>query len=206
MSDTEKLKSDDEVLKSDDEAQKSDDEVLKSDDETFTTSEKKENRLLNFIKEYVPFLLLLIAILLFKKYLYSPLYVHGDSMLNTLHDGDIMILDIVGFKSSGLERFDIVVVNNDQELIIKRVIGLPGEIVEYRNNRLYINGEYVYDSYGSSETEDFRYVIPNGEYFVLGDNRGNSLDSRYFGSFSEDKIMGKTKLVLFPFNRFGDKE
>ena len=167
---------------------------------------KEENKFLKFLKEYVPYVVLLIAILLFKRFVYSPLYVHGESMMNTLHDGDIMILDVIGYKTSGLDRFDIVVVDCKNELIIKRVIGLPGEKIEYKNNRLYVNGRWLEDPYGSNETEDFKVTVPEGKYFVLGDNRQNSMDSRYFGAFSKDDIMGKTGLVLYPFNRFGNKD
>ena len=168
--------------------------------------EKKIYMFSGIIKEYVPYILALIAILLFKKFIYSPLYVHGESMMNTLHDGDIMILDVVGYKVSSLDRFDIVVIDTGKELIIKRVIGLPGEEVEYQNNTLYINGKEVKDSYGSNVTEDFKGTVPKNKYFVLGDNRQNSMDSRYFGPFSASDIKGKTSLVIFPFNRFGTKE
>lgn len=167
---------------------------------------KKENKVLKFIKEWAPYVLLLIIVLLFKKYIYAPLYVHGESMMDTLHDGDIMILDIIGYHSKGLERFDIVVVDDGKDYIIKRVIGLPGETISYKNNQLYVDEKIVEDIYGSNRTEDFEVTVPEGKYFVLGDNRGNSLDSRYFGAFDKKKILGKTKLVLFPFSRFGTKE
>ncbi len=168
--------------------------------------EKKDKKFINFIKELIPYVLIIIAVLLFKKYLYAPIKVNGESMMNTLHDKDIMILDIIDYKIHGLKRFDIVVVDEGSELIIKRVIGLPGELVEYKNNKLYINGKKVNDKYASKETEDFSILVPKGEYFVLGDNRTNSLDSRVFGTFSKDKILGKTSMTLFPFNRWGNKE
>ena len=163
------------------------------------------NKFKKFLKEYGPYILILLLIILFKTFVYSPVYVNGDSMLNTLHDGDVMILDIVGYKTSDLKRFDIVVVDIGKELIIKRVIGLPGETVEYKDNQLYINDKKVEDSYGYGKTEDFSVTVPKGKYYVLGDNRENSMDSRYFGPFSTKEIRGKTKLVIFPFNRFGNK-
>lgn len=167
---------------------------------------KKENKLLKIIKEWVPYVALLILVLLFKKYMYAPLYVHGESMMDTLHDGDIMILDVIGYHSKGLERFDIVVVDDGKDYLIKRVIGLPGEKVVYKDNQLYINDKIVEDNYGSSKTENFEVTVPKGKYFVLGDNRSNSLDSRFFGAFDKKQILGKTKLILFPFNRYGFKE
>ena len=159
-----------------------------------------------FLKEYVPYVLVIIFVLLFKKFVFSPIKVNGESMMTTLHDGDIMILDIVGYRTSGLKRFDIVVVDTGKEYIIKRVIGLPGEKVEYKDNQLYINSKKVTENYGSDVTEDLSVKVPKDSYFVLGDNRTNSLDSRYFGSFDVKQILGKTKLTLFPFGRFGNKE
>lgn len=175
-------------------------------EEDLTLEEKKKKGIGSFLKEYGIFILFLVLILLFKKYYYSPLYVHGDSMKNTLHDGDIMILDVVGYRHQGLQRFDIVVVDIQKEYIIKRVVGLPGEKVEYKDQTLYINGKKVKDEYGIGETEDFSYQVPKGQYFVLGDNRENSMDSRYFGSFSKKDILGKTHFILFPFQRFGNAQ
>ena len=126
--------------------------------------------------------------------------------MNTLHDGDIMILDIIGSKKHEYKRFDIVVVDNGKDLIIKRVIGLPGEKIQYKDNSLYINGKKINDPYGNGNTEDFELKIPKGKYFVLGDNRQNSMDSRFFGPFSKSQIKGKTSYVVFPFSRMGTKK
>ena len=159
--------------------------------------EKKDiegkSKLQIFIKEYLPYILIIILVLLIKKFVVTPIRVNGDSMLKTLHDGDIMILNVVGYKLNDVKRFDIVVVNTGRESIIKRVIGLPGESIEYKNN------------YGSKKTEDFVYKVPKDSYFVLGDNRTNSMDSRVFGAFKKDKIMGKTSLTILPFDRIGEK-
>lgn len=168
--------------------------------------EKKENKFLKIVKEYGPYVVLLILILLFKKFYYSPVYVSGESMMSTLHDGDIMILDVVGYRHHDLERFDIVVINNGKEMLIKRVIGLPGETILYEDNQLFVNGKEVKDPYGNGNTENFEITVPENQYFVLGDNRENSMDSRFFGSFSEKEILGKTNLVIFPFSRWGNKK
>ena len=168
--------------------------------------EKKDNKILHFIKEIIPYIIVIILVLLFKKFLYAPIRVNGESMMKTLHDGDIMILDIIDYRLHGLKRFDIVVVDEGDELIIKRVIGLPGDTVEYKNNKLYINGKKVNDKYASEKTKDFSVLVPKNEYFVLGDNRTNSLDSRAFGTFSSKKIKGKTSMIVFPFSRWGKKK
>jgi signal peptidase I len=157
------------------------------------------------IREYLPYILVIILVLLIKKFVVTPIKVNGESMMTTLHDGDIMILNIIDYKFNDIKRFDIVVVDEGDEYIIKRVIGLPGEEVTYKDNKLYINGKRVKDNYGSDVTEDFTVTVADDSYFVLGDNRTNSLDSRYFGSFKKSSILGKTSLVLFPFNRFGNK-
>lgn len=165
-----------------------------------------KNKFIKIIKEIVPYVIVIILVLLFKKFFYAPIKVNGESMMNTLHDKDIMILDVIGYKTKGLKRFDIVVVDEGDELIIKRVIGLPGEKVTYKDNKLFINNKKVKDNYGSMVTEDFEEVVPKNYYFVLGDNRTNSMDSRVFGSFSKSKILGKTKMVVFPFTRWGVKK
>ena len=127
-------------------------------------------------------------------------------MMKTLHDKDVMILDRISYRVSDIDRFDIVVVDEGSEYIIKRVIGLPGEEVSCEDGKLFVNGKEIKDSYGIGLTDDFVFEVPKGEYFVLGDNRENSMDSRYFGSFKKEDILGKTKLVLFPLDRFGDKK
>ena len=169
--------------------------------------EKQENKVVEWMKEYVPFVIALILVLSFKTYLFAPIKVNGTSMDDTLKDGDIMLLNIISLKVSGIKRFDIVVIKEKNELIIKRVIGLPGEEVEYKDNKLYINGEEIDDPYGTTPTNDFeKTTVGEGEYFVLGDNRAVSKDSRFLGTFTMDDIKGKTEYVLYPIDRFGKKE
>ena len=164
------------------------------------------DKIKSIIKEYGLYIITIILVILVKKFVVSPIKVNGTSMMTTLHDGDIMILNIIGYKFEKIKRFDIVVVDEGNEYLIKRIIGLPGEEVEYKDNKLYINGKKVKENYGSQETEDFKVKVENNSYFVLGDNRTNSLDSRHFGSFSKNKIIGKTSLIIFPFNRLGEKK
>lgn len=167
---------------------------------------QKDSKWKIFLKEYVPYIVVIILVLLVKRFVVSPIKVNGRSMLDTLHHGDIMILNRIGYRFSDIKRFDIVVVDEGEEYIIKRIIGLPGEKVEYKDNQLYINDKKVKESYGSDITEDFSYQVPKNSYFVLGDNRTNSMDSRVFGAFKKKRILGKTSLTVFPFSRFGKKQ
>ena len=164
------------------------------------------DKLKKFIKEIYPYVIIIVLVLIFKMYYYSPIRVDGTSMSKTLINGDIMILDIVSYRHNAIKRFDIVVVDDGEEYIIKRVIGLPGETVEYKDNQLFINGKKVEDKYPYGKTADFKVKVEKDKYYVLGDNRNNSLDSRYFGAFKKNKIIGKTNFTVFPFNRFGKKK
>ena len=124
-------------------------------------------------------------------------------MSSTLKDGDIMLLNKVGLRK-GIERFNIVVIKNDNKYIIKRVIGLPGEIISYKEETLYINGKVMIDEYNLSGTGEIEPLkIGKDEYYVMGDNRSVSKDSRSIGTIKKDKIIGKTNFVIYPFNKFG---
>ena len=160
----------------------------------------------NWIKEIIPYILIIIAILLVKKYVVTTVVVHGESMTNTLHDKDIMILDKISLKFQSIKRFDIIVIDTGDTKIIKRVIGLPGETIEYFDNKLYIDGEEVKDKYGKDATSDIEQTkIGDNEYYVLGDNRGNSVDSRIIGLVNKKDILGKATFIIYPFNRIGSK-
>lgn len=159
-----------------------------------------------FVKEYVPYIIIIILVLLIKRYVVTPIRVNGPSMFPTLKDKDIMILDEVSYKINGLKRFDIVVLDYKGEKLIKRVIGLPGEKIEYKDNKLYVDGKVVEEKFSHADTEDFNEIIVGkNRYFVLGDNRVNSTDSRIIGTVSIKDIRGTTKLTIFPFKRFGNK-
>jgi len=161
------------------------------------------------LKEYGIYILIIIIVLLVKTYIISPIIVNGDSMDSTLQDGDIMILNKLEYKNSEIKRLDIVVVRYENKYIIKRIIGLPGDTVMVIDNQLYINGKIYVEKYLDEETftEDFKVgPIEEGHYFVLGDNREVSLDSRLIGPIKESSIEGKATYTLFPFNRFGKKE
>lgn len=163
-------------------------------------------------KEFWIYIILIALIILIKLYIVTPVKVNGTSMIDTLHDSDIMILNKLSYKFNDIKRFDIVVVDDKEELIIKRVVGLPGEYIEYKNNKLYVNGKYIKEEFSHKYTDDFSIneleatKIPEDCYFVLGDNRVNSKDSRIIGFIPKEQILGKTTLTIFPFNRIGNKE
>ena len=158
-------------------------------------------------KEYIPYVVVIIVVLLFKQFFFAPVRVNGASMDNTLKDKDILLLNIIDYKiNDNIKRYDIVVIDNKDEFLIKRVIGLPGDIVRCIDDELYINDKKIEENYAIGKTSDFEVKVREGEYFVLGDNREISLDSRYFGSFKKEQIKGKTTHILFPFNKFGKIE
>jgi len=166
--------------------------------------------MLNKVKDVtiglIPYIIVLLLVLLIKQFVITPMQVKGDSMYPTLKNGDFMVLNKLSYNFHDIERFDIVVVDKDDSYIIKRVIGLPNETIKYENNELYINGEYIEEDYiDNHTTNDFEYETGDNCYFVLGDNREISLDSRYLGCFDKSKIIGKTSFTFFPFTRFGFK-
>lgn len=156
----------------------------------------------NEIKDYI---FIILVVVLIRTFIVTPAIVDGGSMDNTLENGQLVLINKFIYRFDDINRFDIVVINNDvdSDKIIKRVIGLPNEIIEYRDNILYINGKKVEAEIGFIDTEDFIAKTGENEYFVLGDNRPISKDSRYFGSFKKDKILGRVTIRLFPFSKFG---
>lgn len=134
-------------------------------------------------------IILLVAIFSFN---FSVLLVSGESMEPTLHNGTILF----GRKTfMSLDRFDVVVCYNDNHSpIIKRIIGLPNETIEYKDNKLYINDELIEENYSIGNTEDFKVQLGKDNYYCLGDNRENSRDSRSIGQIPKENIIAE---VLF---------
>lgn len=150
-----------------------------------------------------------------KTFFISNYVVEGESMLPTLEDGNKLIINKMEYQISDFERFDVIVFHaNEKEDYVKRVIGLPGEKIEYRDDQLFINDKKVAEPYlkpwkeqfaGRKFTEDFTLYektgfekVPEGMLFVLGDNRLKSEDSRRFGFISVDQVVGKVNLRYWP--------
>jgi len=154
-------------------------------------------------RDFIDYLIIIIAVILLRTFIITPAVVRQQSMEPTLFEKDVIIINKLG----KFNRFDVVVIDLGNEYIIKRVIGLPGEHIEYIDNRLYVDGKYIEEAFldDSVITVDFDILniginnITNDSYFVLGDNRTNSTDSRVIGVINKKDIIGKTNTIIFPF-------
>lgn len=160
---------------------------------------------MKIFKEILPFILIVLIVILIRTYIITPAQVIGSSMEPTLYNKELILLNKINYKLSSIQRFDVVVIKTTEEkALIKRVIGLPGETVEYKDNKLYINGEYVPENI-TLKDETYDYIlgskIPNDKYFVMGDNRSSTLDSRIIGLIDKEDIIGKANFVLFPITK-----
>lgn len=176
------------------------------------------------IKEIISTLLMVAVIFVVIKGFYGfvmePFIVDGRSMEATLHDGERMFM----LKLTDIERFDIVIFpspngesneKGDPSLYVKRVIGVPGDSISYKDDQLILNGEAIEEPYlqelQSTSMNNFTYdfeledvagqaVVPEGYFFVLGDNRRNSLDGRSFGFIEIEEVIGEANYVYWPLN------
>lgn len=140
-------------------------------------------------------------------------HVSGESMENTLDDGDQLIVDKITYRFQDPERFDIIVFPfhyKENTYYIKRIIGLPGETVQIADGAIYIDGEVLQESYGREVMQDpgiaaEPITLGEDEYFVLGDNRNQSSDSRdpSVGLIHRDEIIGRAWLRIWPLDSFG---
>ena len=153
------------------------------------------------LKEIYPYIIIVVVVVLIRTFIVTPVLVKGQSMFPTLSGNELMILN----KLTKIERYDIVVIDDKEEdHIIKRVYGMPGDRILCEDNTIYINNKAVEDKYGYGETEDFDQIkLDEDEYFVLGDNRIVSKDSRLIGPIKENDVKGTAKLIIFPFNKIG---
>ncbi len=160
---------------------------------------------MKYLKEAMPYIIILMVVILIRTFIVTPIKVNGQSMYDTLNGSEIMIL----WRTKDIQRYDIVVADliengKKTDTLIKRVYGLPGETISCEDGVIYINGKKTDDSYAYGATNDFGSItLGSDEYFLLGDNRGVSLDSRIFGPINKKHIDGKTDFIIWPFKKFG---
>ena len=170
----------------------------------------------SLIRELIIYaLLLILCVRIVPTYIIQRTIVDGPSMEDTLHDGESLLVEKISWHFGWIDRFDIIVFypygrEVEEEYYVKRVIGLPGETVQIIGSEIYINGEVLEENYGKDPiTNPGRAAEPiilgEDEYFVLGDNRAVSLDSRYdsVGNVKRENIGGKAIFRIWPLNKFG---
>lgn len=157
----------------------------------------------------------IILFVFLRTFLFSNYVVEGKSMMPTLQNGNLLMVNKLGFNMGHIQRFDIVVFHSDKnENYVKRVIGLPGDKLEYIDDILYINEIAIEEPFlapyknkvmGGNLTGDFTLeeitghkVVPPGNIFVIGDNRLGSWDSRHFGLINIEQVVGEVNLRYWP--------
>lgn len=170
---------------------------------------------MNYRRVIPVILFAIILAMLLRSYLFASYVVDGKSMEPTLYDGNLLIVNKITYELKDVDRFDVIVFHaNAQEDYVKRVIGLPGDEIEYKQDKLYVNGKYVPEDFldllkeesgHKPYTNDFtvkekagKEKIPEGKLFVMGDNRPDSLDSRSFGFISINQLVGKVDIKYWP--------
>lgn len=192
----------------------------------------------HFIKEWRPFILFVLLLAVLRIFIIEPVRVDGHSMDPTLADGERLIV----LKTSSIDRFDIVVAKEKEgkktKEIVKRVIGLPGDTITYKDDVLYVNGKKTSEPYlvkykkafDNGDLEDiysyntlfqqladnsdafttdkdgnteFTVKVPKGRYFLLGDDRIVSKDSREVGTFKKSALVGEVKFRFWPLSKIG---
>jgi signal peptidase I len=195
-------------------------EILKEEAEEEKEEKKvktKEEKTREFLWELLSNSLFLLAVLiltlLLVKYVGQRTVVIGSSMEHTLSDGDNLIVDKISYRFRDPKRFEVVVFPYQYEektFYIKRVIGLPGETVQIKDGTIYINEKPLSENYGfetikSGGLASDPFVLGEDEYFVMGDNRNNSKDSRdpSVAAVNKKDLVGRAWLRLFPFDKIG---
>ncbi len=181
-------------------------------------SEKKKKKpfllvlLKNLFEIGVFVLIVLVLSYLLSTYVAQRISVRNVSMEDTMTEGDMLLLNKLTYKIHEPERYDIICFNSDKERegLIKRIFGLPGETIQITEGMIFINGNQIKDVEGLDKVKDPGLAsqeihLGEDEYFVIGDNREMSIDSRApeIGNVKREEILGKTSLRIYPFDRFG---
>lgn len=170
---------------------------------------KKEGR--SIFKSFLSlciYIVIGIVIALTVRAVVEPTVVVGHSMETDLHDGQYMLDLKTAYLFNNPKYGDVVIVNTKgilpEDFIIKRVIGVSGDTIEIKNNQLYRNGKHIQEDYIAEPMKgntDMKVKLGKDQYFVMGDNRNDSLDSRVFGPVTKERIRGEVVLRLFPFDQ-----
>ncbi len=175
---------------------------------------EKEKSVLRELVGWLVYILVIVAVTwLVVTFVGQRTRVSGQSMETTLHDGDNLIVDKISFRFRDPKRFEIIVFPYKYEentYYIKRIMGLPGETVQVKDGYLYINGEKLEENYGnelmnSAGIAAEPIVLGEDEYFVLGDNRNHSSDSREpkVGVIKREDLLGRAWIRIWPLDQFG---
>ena len=185
---------------------------LGSGDSTEETAPPAKKRKMNPLLEWLIVVgVAITSALLVRAYVVQQFAVEGESMLSTLNDGDRVLVNRLSYRLHDPRRGDVVVLKrfegaSAERDLIKRVIGLPGEEVEFRNCTVFINGQQLKEPYIDTELQGRdgcgqdqpKSIVPEGTVFVLGDHRGRSSDSRAFGAVSYDVLVGRAFVIIWP--------
>ncbi len=166
---------------------------------------KKRNEWIEWLKAII---IAVVLAFLIKSFVFATSIVEGESMYPALEDGEKIIFNKLIYILSDPDRGDIIIIQHPEKNYVKRVIGLPNETIEMHDHILYVDGvaqkdSYV-DEYEAKLTGNFGpIVVPDDNYFVMGDNRAISKDSRNgLGFIERNDIIGRSELVIFPFKEF----
>ena len=183
---------------------------MEQEKKTKAKKEKPKKSLQREIFEWVMVFVVAAALaFVVRTFIFEPVRVDGSSMLNTLENNEFMIATKFDYLMGDPDRFDIVICdypNTDDGMYrVKRVIGLPGETIELKKGELYVNSEHIEQQFDMTpnETDFGPFTVPEGHYFVMGDNRNNSKDSRspMVGALERKMIKGHVRCVVFPLNK-----
>ncbi len=174
-------------------------------------TEKSTQKTKSTYREFIDTALLILFVLIpIRLWVAQPFIVVGSSMYPTFHGGDYLVVDEISYRFKDPKRGDVIVFRppvNPKDHFIKRIVGLPGETIEVTNNIVVIKnkehptGIILEEPYVSSERETSKSLtLGEDEYFVMGDNRKDSADSRIWGVLKKEKISGRALIRLFPFS------
>lgn len=157
------------------------------------------DEIIEFIKDFAKYALIFVLIILLRIYVLTVAQVSGDSMKPNFSNNNILVVEQLSNRFFEYKRFDIVVFRQGSGYLVKRLIGLPGEKVKYQNNELYINDKKVENKFAlDGTTEDMELTLEANHFYVLGDNRDDSKDSRLLGPIPKEKFIGRSVLRIWP--------